>query len=499
MPDSDNQALGRQIKRGVTWSGAELALRMVFRIGLLAILARLLTPAEFGAFAAAMTVIELALPLSTLSLEHAMVQQPDAKPPSLAMAALTACVAALVIALLVYVGAPLVAWVYPGADVTLLVRRLALAIPLAALSALGLAVLRRRLAFSALSVIAFVSFLASAVVMVSLAVNGHGVWSLVAGYFTELCTSAVLALATARPKFVMPRWSASTTSMLRFGAGQTTSSMLNYWALQGDYIVIGRALGASALGFYSRAYQLVSVLPTFFARFQSVVLFPTFSQHDTSTADFSRRLLAGVEALGALAAPACGLAAVLAPDLIALVLGPGWERVIRPFQILTLGIFFRSGHNVAASVIMARGQVAALSVCQGLYAAAVVGGALVSVRYAGIVGVALSTLLALAFFYLLLFVVVLRNQRQVSAVAFAAAHARGLLIGIATVSIAGAVFLASESFGPLLRLSITVGATLLALTVATLSFKDKLWGPLLYSFGSKSLNRIKHGRHSDLR
>ncbi|MGD8317990.1 MAG: oligosaccharide flippase family protein, partial [Myxococcales bacterium] len=63
-----------RLKIGARWSSAQILINVSVRIGTLAVLARLLTPSEFGLFAAAVTVIEFARPLSTLSMDHAIVQ-----------------------------------------------------------------------------------------------------------------------------------------------------------------------------------------------------------------------------------------------------------------------------------------------------------------------------------------------------------------------------------------------------------------------------------------
>ena len=492
MTEPDTKNLGHHVKRGVKWSGAELGFRFALRIVALAILARLLTPEDFGVFAAAMTVIELLMPLSTLALENALVQQKELSAGAVSMATIIALLFSSAFMLVTLLAAPLISLVYNDEKVTELLSVLAYSFPAAAISTLLLAVLRRRLAFAELSIIAFVGFNLASLVTIAMAYTGYGVWSLVVGYYVQILAQLLLTFRWVKPRFYKPVWSSDVKSMLRFGTGQSLSSMLSYWALQGDYVVIGRMLGTASLGFYTRAYQLVSVVPTIFARIQSTVLFPAFSRFDTRSAEFGERFVLGVEGLSVLTLPICAGAVVVAPELVETILGNGWEPVVLPLQVLSGGIFFRSAQSLAASVIMARGQVFALSICQAIYAVLIVGGALIGASVAGIAGVAASTIAALAVFYCLLTGVVLRDS-AISVGELATAHLRSLLgfFIVLAASLAAKQLASYLGCSAWQTLALAIVASLLALASATLVFKTSIWGELLYTAAIDALARRK--------
>ena len=488
LPTEQQKSLGQHVKHGVKWSGAELIVRFGLRIVVLAILARLLTPEDFGVFAAAMTVIELLLPLSTLSLEHALVQQKNLSEGALSMVSSIALGLASALTLLVIATAHLITHVYDDPKIAELLSALAYSIPAAALSGILLSILRQRLAFAELSIVAFVGFTIASLVTVAMAYQGYGVWSLVAGYYVQVIAPVLLALYWVRPRFHKPVWDTDAQSMLRFGSGQTLSSILSYWALQGDYVVIGRMLGTASLGFYTRAYQLVSVVPTIFARIQSTVLFPTFSRFDTRSIEFGERFVKGVEGLAVLTLPICAGALVFAPEIVALLLGPGWEQVVLPLKVLSGGIFFRSAQSLSASVIMARGQVFALSICQAIYAVLIVGGALIGANLAGITGVAASTLAALAIFYSLLSAFVVRGS-QVDSLRFLQAHLRSFLpfAIVLSTSYASRRLATSMDWPAWLTIALGMTTSAVALAIATAVFKRGVWGELIYTAASQAI------------
>ena len=475
--------LGERLKVGAKWSSAEILFSLPVRLGTLAILARLLTPTEFGVFAAAVTVVEFVRPLGTLSMDHALVQSKSLSAGSVAFASMLALGLSTIIATIIALNADTVLLLYDDPEVPGLLVALALTGPLAAVSGLLLAVLRRKLAFRELSILTLLSSAIAALASVATAAMGWGVWALVTGYYLDLVFRSLFALFLVRPRFVRPRAGEEARGLLRFGAGSTLSLMLNFWALHGDYVVIGSVLGPKPLGYYSRAYQLISTVPGMLGRLHSMVLFPAFSRAQSDKSYLAKALLVGTEATAALTLPLCAWGLVLGPEIIFVLLGPGWEEAVIPFQILSLGVYFRSGQRFSASIVFAMGHVFALSACQAIYGVLIVAGALFGARW-GIVGVAIATLLALLVFYVLLYALTARVSGA-AAWSFVRAHVHptlGFVIVLATAWL-GRTWLLNLEWPPILVLIGTVALGILALGGATHVLKNHLWGDFLYQQG----------------
>jgi len=482
--------LGERLRVGAKWSGAEIALSLPVRLGTLAILARLITPTEFGVFAAAVTVIEFARPLGALSMDHALVQSKNLSTGSVAFASMVALGLSMSVAAVIALNANTVLLLYDDPAVPVVLIALALSGPLATTSGLLLAVLRRRLAFRALSIVVLLSSATASLASVAVAVAGWGVWALVAGYYTDLALRGVFAFFLVRPRFARPRAGAETHGLLRFGVGSTLSQMLNFWALHGDYVVIGSVLGPKPLGYYSRAYQLISTVPGMLGRVHNMVLFPAFSRAQGDRSYLEKALLVGTEATAALTLPLCAWGVVLGPEIIYVLLGPGWEATVVPFQVLALGVYFRSGYRLAASVILATGHVFSLSACQGIYGILIVVGTFLGAQWAGIVGAAMATLVALLIFYLLLYVL----ASKVSGAhvwSFLRVHAGpGLVFIIILVTAAlGRSSMSGLGLPPIAILISAVTLGIVALIGATYLLGSRLWGDLLYQQGLTALGR----------
>jgi len=332
-----------------------------------------------------------------------------------------------------------------------------------------------------------------AVASVLAALNGAGVWSLVLGHYVAAALPGVLAIYLLRDELKRPRFGGQWRPLTRFGAGQTLALFLNYWALHGDYVVIGRYLGSRPLGFYSRAYQLMSVAPNLFGSLHATVLFPGLSRIQSDPKRMASAVHEGVEVIATLTLPASVFAIMAAPELVRLVLGPGWVPVVLPFQVLAAGIYLRTAYRLMASVILATGHVFRLAVCQGVYAALVIVGSLYALQW-GIAGVAVATLVALVVFYALLSMLAMRIA-SVRLAVFLRAHLRACAVLTVVLACGWSVrlLLPVGVASPTVFLGTCLAVVLPILAILTFRFKERLWGKLLYDLGHQAY--VKYLRH----
>ncbi len=313
-------------------------------------------------------------------------------------------------------------------------------------------------------------------------------WALVAGYYLDFLLRIALTFRQVRPRLIRPGAGGELRRLLRFGVGTSLSHSLNFWALHGDYVVIGSLLGSKPLGYYSRAYQLISTVPGMLGRVQNMVLFPTFARAQSDRQYLGKALRVGTEATAALTLPLGAWGLVLGPELILVVLGPGWEEAVLPFQILSLGVFFRAAYRFASSIIMATGHVFAMSTCQAIYAVLVVGGAIVGSEW-GIPGVAAATLVALLIFYVLLYTLASRvNGLTLGSLFSVLARPSIVFIVVLGTSAFARSSLLSLGWPPLAVLVCAVGIGVAALLGLTFVLRGRLWGDFLYeqAFGSQA-------------
>jgi PST family polysaccharide transporter len=374
-------------------SGA--AVQGLVTLGVLVVLARLLTPADFGSVSAGMLVINLSVLLSQGFVGPALVQHPKLRPAHVDTAFSLSLAGAGLLFVLLWVAAPAAGRALHVPVLTGVVRVLAWILPLQGLSAVADALLRRNLQFRTIATIRMLSFaLGYGAVGITVAALGGGLWALVAANAaqTSLTTALLLSRKQHGLRFGLER--RALAELVTFTGGFSLGRIGNYAAVNGDDFVIVRWLGVTALGLYDRAYQLMAAPATLVGQVLDDVLFPAMaqiqSQHQRVALAY-RRCVAGVALL---TLPLSAVTLVLAPEIVRVLLGSQWTGAIAPFRILVLGTLFRTSYKISDSLTRALGAVYRRAWRQWSYAALVIGGGIVGQRW-GVTGVAWVVLAAL--------------------------------------------------------------------------------------------------------
>jgi PST family polysaccharide transporter len=385
--------------RAVQWRLAGAGVAAVSQLTIGVLLARLLTPADFGVAALAYVVLGLAQPIGNLGLGNAVVQRAGLTDRHIRTAFACSVLVGIAVAIVMAVAAPLGAAAMRDARVAQVLRLLSAGIALRGTAVVAEALLRRHLDFRRLFLIETVSALVGyGGVAVSLALLGYGVWSLVWGGLVQALISSAAQLAVVRHPIRPLLARRELEDLLGFGLGAAVSGCVNYVALNGDYFLIGRLMGASNLGLYSRAYGLMNLPQTYAAGVMSSVLFPAFAQVQEEPARVRSAYLLVTRLTAMIAAPAMATLAIVAPHLVRGLYGPQWTGVVVPLQILSIAGYFRALYHLGGIVAQSVGRVYGELWRQVTYAAAVIGGTLVGSRY-GLPGVAVGVSVAILYMF----------------------------------------------------------------------------------------------------
>jgi len=468
-------SLRHRAVHGMAWvawgSGATAALRVV----VLVVLTRLLAPADFGVVSAALIVINFSLTFSQLGLGPALIQRPHLEPGHVSTAVVASTGLGFLVAAIIWLAAPLLAAFFRMDHLTPVVRALAFMFPIKGISSVAENLLQRDLRFRLMSNVDVVTYAVGyGGVGIALALLGWGWWALVAAQMTQAVLRGAIVIRAVPPVLSpWPTWRCF-QDLMGYGAGYSTASVGVVLANQADNLVVGRWLGAVALGLYSRAYQLMAVPTALLGDVLDKVLFPTMARVQDDPRRLASAYLQGTALLALVTLPAGVVAAVVAPELVAVAFGSRWEALVPPFQVLALGMMFRTSYRMSDSVSKATGSVYRRAWRQALYAGLVFLGAWVG-QHQGLTGVALGVLGALFINYLLMAHLSL-SVAQISWLRFIHAQLPALrlamLLGVVTVAImAGSRYLGLPAFvgfaaGSLAAAGTGVAAAWLAPTLA---------------------------------
>ena len=219
------------------------------------ILARLLTPREFGLVAMSWTIIGFSQVFKEAGLSTATVQREGITHAQVSNLFWVNVVLSGLISLLVAAAAPAVAWFYREPLLVEVTLALSTTILLAGLAVQHMALLNRQMRFGAIAFIQVGSVLAGVLVGVTMAWLKYGYWSLVGMNLATSMTALLLAWSASRWRPQAFARHSGTRSLLHFGANLTAGHFLYSLARGLDRLLIGRVYGAFSVGLYSRAYS----------------------------------------------------------------------------------------------------------------------------------------------------------------------------------------------------------------------------------------------------
>jgi O-antigen/teichoic acid export membrane protein len=345
---------------GLKWTALRHFVAEVTRIGVTLVLARLLTPTDYGVAGMALVVTAFALIFADPALGSALIQRPVIDERDRSTVFWTSAALGVLLTTIGIASAGLVADLFGEPQVKELFIVTSLMFTVVALATVPRSLLARRLAYRALEIREMVSIVIGAVIALAVAVAGFGPWAIVANMVAYSITSTVLnwVLARWRPRFTYSR--TSLRNLGGFGAKVFTASLISWGNVNLDKVLVGRVLGAAQLGAYSLAFNVMFMPLTRITRPIQQVLSPAYSriQHDT------RRLqtawLRSKRISVAITSPVFLGLFVGAPDLVRFAFGSKWDAAIVPLQLLCLGGIAQSLATFNWPVLQATGATGTL-------------------------------------------------------------------------------------------------------------------------------------------
>jgi lipopolysaccharide exporter len=381
-----------RIVRGAGWVYAYRWIDRLLAFASVVVVARLLSPADFGLFAIAASYVAIIEGLAEFDVNSALIRTRD-QHRDLYDSAWTLSVArGLVSSLAMVAVAPFLA--DPRIAAALYV--LALAPLLTGLSNPRFVMFERDLDYSKLAVLTIVARLVSLAATLVVAVVFTSYWALVCGLLAGSATNLVLTyvLKPYRPRFSRARFA----DIFSFSGWMSLSTIVTTLSMQTDRIIVGRLLGIAEAGSYHMT-QAVGVVPTAeLAGPIRRVLFPSFSSMVGDLPRLRRGVCESIGILGSLGLPAGVGFAFAANDFVPLILGNQWVGIIPLLQVLVPFLAFRATLSMTLPCVMALGRTRLLFVVVSVYALVHLPIFIAGTAFYGLPG-AIWSIVAAGFFY----------------------------------------------------------------------------------------------------
>ena len=351
-----NSNLTKLTAFGILWTGISRLSTQLFRFIIIVILARLLTPEDFGIVGLAAIFLGFITTINELGLSAAIVQRKDINEIHLSTSFWTSVIAGITLFIVVILASSFVADFFQEDIVQPILIVSAIGLIIGAFIVVHQALLEKSLKFKKLTIAEVCAAFVSGMVSVFLAINGYGVWSLVFGGLVGSFISVVILwkIVTWRPslRFSFTRFK----ELFGFGSHVMGSRVLNYIDSNVDYLVVGKLLGTSALGYYSFAYHLITFPLNRISTMVTRVTFPAFSTIQDDNDTLRKGYLKVVRYISLITFPMLAGMFVVAPEFVVVVYGAKWAPMILPLQILCLAGALKSVGTTVGSVLLSKGR-----------------------------------------------------------------------------------------------------------------------------------------------
>ncbi|NYE35528.1 PST family polysaccharide transporter [Nocardioides cavernae] len=388
VPAAGQEDLRRDIGRGVMWAAASNIVMRVGGILVTAVVARILSPEEFGVFAVALAVFVVVTSLAELGMASAVARS-AMEPEEIAGTVTSISILVslgLAAAMALFAGPLAVALGMPAAEDPIRVMSLCLA--LTGAFAVPGAQLVRDFRQDRILVGTIAGFVPANAVLVALALAGQGAtafaWSRVVG---QIVTG--LAFVYFVERRYRPEWRRELVGpLLRFGLPLALANLINWTLLNADYLVIGRLLTAEQVGVYMIAFNVANWTTAVLGSVLNGVVLPAFGRVADDTAKMVESLVSATRLVALVSFPVACCTAVLAPSLVRTLFGDTWSGAAPVLTVLAVYGACFAFTLLHVNVLVAIGATGPLLVVQVAWIAALVPAMVWGVEVGGLVGAA---------------------------------------------------------------------------------------------------------------
>jgi PST family polysaccharide transporter len=345
-----------KILKGASWNIFGKLVSQVLSLGTMIILARLLSPQDFGLIAMSYVVRTLANVFVSLGMASAIIQRKTVDDGYLSTAFWASMCAGIIIALIMVCLSPLIAIFFQRSELVAIVCVTSIIFLIGGGSSTHRAILEKAMKFRELAFIDLYGQVAGSLAAIGAALAGMGYWSLV---LQEIAANFIRfpllwRVSHWKPKLVFNK--KKFRDLFGFSSYVLFSNMINFFNRNGDNIIIGRFLGAFSLGLYDFAYSLMLKPLQYISATTSKALFPALSEIQGDKKAVCMTYIQMVRVISLITFPMMTGLSIVAPQLISIIYGSKWLPAIPVFQILCFVGLWQSIGTTVGTILLSQGR-----------------------------------------------------------------------------------------------------------------------------------------------
>ena len=337
-------SLSQQAVFGIGWISALKIVNQLLGLIRITVLARLLSPGDFGLFGIAMLTISIMESFTNSGFQTALIQKKDISELHLDTAWTIHVLRGVILSLLLFGFSPFIAGFFDEQGVVWLLRALSFSVLILGFENIGIIKFQKDLEFHKDFIYRFSGTIADVSIALTAAFLLRSVWALVFGLFARRIVQTVLSyiLHPYRPRLRLAKKELG--ELFSFGKWSTLSVILHFGYSQGDDLFVGKVLGTVSLGLYQMAYKISRLVVVQITTTITQVTVPAYSKLQNDILKLQKAYLQTQKLLCYISAPIAAGTALLAADFVGLFLGERWISMVPALQILTI-IGFVAGIN----------------------------------------------------------------------------------------------------------------------------------------------------------
>jgi len=349
-------SLRQKTIQGLWWGFGARIFIQISQFIILAILAHLLNPNDFGLLGMITVYFGFALMFGELGVSAALIQSQKVNQEHYSSAFWVNLLAGIILSLIFLLSAPLIAGFYNKPVLIDLIRVISISCFISSFSIVQSAILRKEMNFKAIALAESAAILVAGIIGIFAALNNKGVWSLVFHFMSFIFIKSLLlwVFSSWRPKFIFSQQ--AIRDIFSFSMNMTGLNIVEYFARNVDYLLIGKFLGAGALGLYTLAYKIMLYPLQNISNVIGGVMFPAFSKIQGDLEKVRANYLKMVKAIVLITFPLMLGMFVLAPEFIRTVFGIQWEQAVPLVRILSFCGMLQSIEATVGDIFRSQGR-----------------------------------------------------------------------------------------------------------------------------------------------
>lgn len=353
---SNNPTTSNRTKQGVVWAAIDKFGIVLLQFIINLVLARLLTPDDFGCVGMIMIFVAVSQTLIDGGFASALIQKVNASQTDYSTIFYWNILFSCLLYLGIFLAAPWVAEFFRIEALEGLLRVLGVVVIINALTLVQRTILRKAINFKVIAIVDILSCGASVAVAIYMAYRGCGAWSIVGMQLSNALLSTILFWSMSKWRPILTFSVASFKSLFAYGGYLLIASIMQDVCTHIQGVVIGRNFSASQTGLYAQAKKMDEVASMTLPSLLCQVFFPLYSELQDDKEKLRSMLSGNMRMISFIIFPLMMLLIIFANPVFVLLYGDKWVDAVPYFQVLCIGGFFSALYNFNYYAVAAVGR-----------------------------------------------------------------------------------------------------------------------------------------------